>query len=67
MIRKRPLFILLLLSAVLLSSYSQEQKRKGWSECRLKPESLKLQKEVIEMLIRNPIYNRDTLLAALEL
>ena len=27
MIRKRPLFILLLLSAVLLSSYSQEQKR----------------------------------------
>ena len=67
MIRKRPLFILLLLSVVLLSSYSQEQKRKGWSECRPKPESLKLQKEVIEMLIRNPIYNRDTLLAALEL
>lgn len=29
MIRKRPLFILLLLSVVLLSSYSQEQKRKG--------------------------------------
>ena len=67
MLRKRPLLILLLLSVVLLSSCSQEQKRKKWTEYRPKAESHKLQKEVIEMLMRNPLYNRDTLLAALEL
>ena len=67
MLRKRPLLILLLLSVALLSSCSQEQKRKKWTEYRPKAESHKLQKEVIEMLMRNPLYNRDTLLAALEL